>query len=78
MILCPGRAPVTMPSISAVFPGPPLSAGGTFLMIIEGAESDLIDVQALNHKMQMVKKRNPVFNLIGNFIDTSVFDHCHF
>jgi len=44
-------------------------------MIIEGAEFDLIEVQELNHKMPMVKKKNFVFNLIENFIDTLVFDH---
>src|SRR5689334_2806336 len=78
MIFCPGRAPITMPSISVVLAGPPLSAGGTFLMIIDGELSDLINAHPLNHKMQMAKKRSPVFAFIENFIDTLIFDLYYF
>ena len=74
MIFCPARFPLTTPSISAVLPGPPLSIGGTFFIVIDGAESDLDKVQAPSHKIQMVKKRSLLFPLIENFIETLVFD----
>ena len=47
MILCPGRAPITVPSISPNFTEPPLLDGGTLLITIDGAECDLNNVQAL-------------------------------
>jgi hypothetical protein len=53
--------PVTVPPISTNFPEPPFSDGGTLFITIDGAGRDLISVQALNHKKQVVKKRSFLF-----------------